>query len=65
MGEMTPSRLPMFILVEERREHKTTITSNPFGENRDIMIIQRVTTPFGENCYVRNTYTYKWEKSKK
>ena len=65
MGEMTPSRLPMFMLVEERREHKTTITSNPFGENRDIMIIQRVTTPFGENCYVRNTYTYKWEKSKK
>lgn len=65
MGEMTPSRLPMFILVEERREQKTTITSNPFGENRDIMIIQRVTTPFGENCYVRNTYTYKWEKGKK
>jgi hypothetical protein len=51
--------------VEERREQKTTITSNPFGENRDIMIIQRVTTPFGENCYVRNTYTYKWEKGKK
>lgn len=65
MGEMTPSRLPMFILVEERREQKTTITSNPFGENRDIMIIQRVTTPFGENCYVRNIYTYKWEKGKK
>ena len=62
---MTPSPRPMFMYVEERRETKPTIYVNSFGDIQEMMIIQRVTTPFGENCYVRNIYTYKWEKGKK
>jgi hypothetical protein len=62
---------PWYMVEEMAKRQEQTFPiptqdeENPFGYREGFMMVQQITTPFGQDCYVRIIYTYKWEKGKK